>query len=471
MTILTVVLFSGLGMAQEKWGLERCIREALDKSLLIQQFELNQQGYEINGRQLRYEHLPSLNANTNLGWTFGRVINPSTNDFETDNSYYQSLGVGANLNLFSGFRIRNSIRQNNINLEASQEDVQQAKEDLELNVALAYLNVLFAYENADIAQDRVDLSKQQLDNLDKLIAAGSRPENDRYDLLAQVATDDQNLITAQNNIEINLLSLKQQMWMEPNYPLEIERPTLSLEGVEPLENEPFDTVYHAALETQPQIHAAELREKANEEGIGIARSQMIPSLALGANFGTTWSDLDKQANSFALLRVPQPGVYINGEAADVEVESLIPTTYSTVPYIDQLNNNIGYGLDMTLVVPIFNNNIVRANVEKAKINVLNSNIETNKLKQTLKTNIQNALSSAKAARKSLEAAEASSLAAKIALENATRKSELGTINNYDYLSARNRSDSAENSLLIARYDYYFKVKVIEYYLGRGMQLD
>jgi outer membrane protein len=103
MIILTVALFSGFATAQEVWGLERCIREALDKSLVLQQYKLNQTGYEIDGKQLRLEHLPSLNANTNLGWTFGRVINPSTNDFETDNSFYQSLGVGANLNLFSGF--------------------------------------------------------------------------------------------------------------------------------------------------------------------------------------------------------------------------------------------------------------------------------------------------------------------------------------------------------------------------------
>ncbi|HXR79296.1 MAG TPA: TolC family protein, partial [Saprospiraceae bacterium] len=258
---------------------------------------------------------------------------------------------------------------------------------------------------------------------------------------------------------------------EPNYPLVIERPVLTFEGVEALENEPFDSVYAAALLTQPQIRASELREDANEEGIGIARSQMIPSLQMGANFGTTWSDLDQQATSYSLLRVPQPGVYINGEAADVEVETLIPTSFSGVSYIDQLNNNIGYGLDMTLVVPIFNNNVVRANVEKAKINVLNSNIETAKLKQTLKTNIENALTSARAAHKSMEAAEASSMAAKISLDNATKKSELGSINNFDYLSARNRADSAENSLIISRYDYYFKVKVIEYYLGRGITLD
>ena len=108
------------------------------------------------------------------------------------------------------------------------------------------------------------------------------------------------------------------------------------------------------------------------------------------------------------LRIPQPG-YINGEAADVEVETLIPA-FSGVPYIDQLNN-IWLWTRHDVVVPIFNNNSVRANAEKAKINVLNSN-ETAKLKQTLKTNIENALTSARAARKSMEAAEASSMAAK-----------------------------------------------------------
>jgi len=471
MTMLAVVLFSGLGMAQEKWDLERCIREALDKSLLIKQYELNQQGYDITGKQLRMEHLPTLNGNSTLGWTFGRVINPSTNNFETENSFNQSIGVGSNLTVFGGFRIRNSIRQNNAFTEAAEADLQQAKEDLELNVALAYLNVLFAYENLGIAQHRVDLSKDQLDNLDKLIAAGSRPENDRYDILAQVATDAQGLITAENNIEINLLSLKQQMWMEPDYPLDIVRPTLSFDNLEPLETEPFDSVYNAALVSQPQIQAAQLREKANDYGIGVARSQMIPTVDVGANFGTNWTDLDKQGINYSLLRIPQPGVYINNEPALFEVESQYPTDYSTVPYIDQLNNNIGYGVGITLSVPVFNNWSAKANVEKAKINVLNASIETDKAKQTLKTNVQNALSTAKAARKSLEAAEASSLAAKISLDNATEKSELGTINNFDYLSARNRFDSAENSLLIARYDYYFKVKVIEYYLGRGITLN
>ena len=110
-------------------------------------------------------------------------------------------------------------------------------------------------------------------------------------------------------------------------------------------------------------------------------------------------------------------------------------------------------------------------MERAKINVINSSIATEQVKQTLKTNIQNAITSAKAARKSLDAAEISANAASIALKNADTKLALGSLSNYDYLSARNRSDAAENNLLKARYDYYFQIQVIEYYMGRGIRLE
>lgn len=471
LSLCTFLLFFSAVSAQEKWNLERCIREALDKSLLIKQYKLNKEGYDITGKELRMSHLPSLNASTNAGVSFGRVINPATNDFETENSFYQSVGANSGLMVFNGFRLRNSIRQNNVYVEAAEEDLAQAQNDLALNVALAYLNVLFSYENVEIAQDRVQLSKDQLDNLDKLIKEGARPENDRFDLVAQVAVDEQSLIAAQNDIEINMLSLKQQMWMEPDYPLEIERPEISLDGLEPLENQLFESVYQASLTTQPQIHAAELREKASEYGVDIARAQLIPSLSVGGEIGTNWSDLDKEVTSYSVIRVPQEGVFINGLPAQLEYETQFPNGYRSIPYATQLDNNVGYGFGATLSIPIFNNYANKASVEKAKINVINSAIEADKTKQTLKTNIENALTAAKAARKSLEAAEATLQAAKIALANANRKSELGALTNLEYINARNRFDTAENNLLIARYDYYFKIKIIEYYLGRGIQLN
>ena len=471
LSLLFFILLSLNGNAQEKWDLERCIREALDKNLTIKQTKLNKQGYDISGMQLRRERIPSLNVNSDFGFTVGRVVNPATNDFETENSLYQSIGVGTGVTLYTGGRVINSIKQNDIYVAAAAKDIQQSEEDISLSVALTFLNLIFAYENVKIAEDRVKLTEGQLDNMEKMILAGTRPEIDRYDILSQLAIDEQALITASNTVDVNILSLKQQMLMEPDYPLEIDLPEIDVNTLSPLENETFESVYTAALNNQAKVMAAELRQEASELDINIARSQRLPTLSIGGNFGTNWSNFDKSPIGYTTLRIPQSGVYINGEPALLEIESDIPTGFEPVPYGDQLDNNIGYGWGATLTIPILNNYAGQASVERAKINVINSSIQTEQIKQTLKTNIQNAITSAKAARKSLDAAEVSANAARIALKNADTKLGLGSLSNYDYLSARNRSDAAENNLLKARYDYYFQIQVIEYYMGRGIRLD
>ena len=469
-SLLCFILQSLTLSAQEVWDVERCIREALANSLTVKQVALTKTGHDIEGKRLRWNQVPSLNANSDLGLSSGRVINPVTNLFETENQVYQTIGINAGVMVFNGFRLRNSIRQNDILVDASEADLKQAEDDLALNVALAYLNVLFAYENLEIAKKRVDLSEHQLEQLDKMIATGTKPENDRFDILAQIAADQGGVVTAENNIENNLLVLKQQMLMEADYPLVIERPALDVSNLEALENQTVQTVYDLALSTQPQVQAAELRQQADEMGVDIASSQMYPSLSIGGQMGTNWSDAT-QAPIFGIQRIEQPGVYINDESVKFEADQFVPISSKEIAYTKQLNNNIGYGLGLSLSVPIFNNNNNRAAVENAKIQIMNSAIQTDLVKQALKTDIQNAITAARASRKSLEASEATAKAASIALKNADRLTEIGSINNFEYLSARNRSDTAQLNVLIAKYDYFFKVKVIEYYMGRGITLD
>lgn len=469
--LLCLFVFHLTVNAQEVWSLERCIREALDKSLSIQQVELNKASYEIEAKRLRMERLPNLNASTNLGVSFGRVINPATNNFETENSLYQSLGINSGVNVFNGFRLKNTIRQNDLLLSASEQDINQAQNDLALNVALAYLNVLFAYENLEIARARITLSGRQLEHLDKQIQQGTKPENDRFEIFSQISIDEQSIVAAENNIEINMLTLKQQMLMDPSYPLQIERPVIDLATVEALEAQTFEAVYNAALSSQPQIVASELRLQAQEYSLPIAKAALLPALTIGGNLGTNWSDLGREPSGFIVSRIPQSGIFINGESALFEIESEIPRELVAIPYGRQLENNIGYGVGATLSIPIFNNYSARSGVEGAKLNISLAKIETDLVKQTLKTNVQNAIASARASRKSLQAAEASAVAARVALKNADRLSEIGSINNFEYLSARNRADTAELNLLIAKYDYFFQVKVIEYYMGRGIRLN
>jgi outer membrane protein len=198
---------------------------------------------------------------------------------------------------------------------------------------------------------------------------------------------------------------------------------------------------------------------------------LYPSLSLGFNAGTNWSTLFEQPTNFILDRVQQPGVFINDEAVKFEAERILPTNYAQVPYLDQLDANTGYGAGLTLQVPVFNQYANRGNIERAKLEATRAQLNTEQTKQTLRTDISNALTSAKASRKALDAAGATANAARLALRDATQRFELGVIGNFEYLSARNRADAAESNLLIARYDYYFRIKVLEFYMGRVIQID
>ncbi len=456
---------------QEIWTLERCIRYAIDNSLNVRNSQLTEQISEVDLRQAKQARLPNLNANLGVGLNFGRVINPATNLFETENTTFSRVGASSDVTLFEGGSISNAIRQADLNLQAAQEDTRQTQDNIALQVALSYLNVLFAEENLQNAKAKVDLSNQQLDQTDKMIAAGSIPQSDRYDVLAQIALDEQDVVKYQNDYQTNLLGLKQVMRLEPDYDLVLEKPDVSIEGMEAFEDFKLPAVYDAALSSQPQIKAQELRIHSAQLGESIARSALIPRLGLNGSIGTNYSDFSKQATGYESQLVPTPGVYINGESAQFEVQRDVATGLETIPFLTQYDNNLGYGVSLSLIVPIYNRNTSRAAISQAKLNTMQQQLTDEQIKQTLKSDIQNALAAARAAREALDAAQKSLDAADIAYSNAEKRFALGTLNNFDFISARNRLDAARVSHTIAKYDYLFRAKVIEYYLGRGLTLN
>lgn len=472
-TTCSLILLSFSLFSQETWSLERCIRHAIDNSLTVRNATLNADIAEVNLRQARHQRLPSLNASTNAGLNFGRVINPATNNFETDNSIFTSMGMSSGMMLFQGGLINNSIRQNIMDMDASELDVQQTTNNLALQVALSYLSVVFAEENLINAEARLRLSQAQLDQVEKMIRAGSIPEADRYDVVAQIALDEQDIVRLNNDREINMLNLKQLMLIDPTYPMQLERPDVAraIAAMEGIESNHMSTVYNTALATQPQIRAQDIRIRSAETGESIVRAQMVPRLVAGASIGTNYSDLSKRILGFETVRIPTPGVYINGQPTLFEIDQSIPSGFETTPFIDQLDNNLGYGVSLSLSIPIYNNYSTRSALARAKVFTEQQKTAGEQIRQTLKTDIQNALAAARAARESLKASERALDAAEIAYQNADRRFALGTINNYDLISARNRLDTARVNQTVAKFDYLFRAKVIEFYLGRGLIPD
>ncbi len=471
-TILTLIFLSFVCTisAQDTWTLEECITYAIEQSLTVEQAEINLQSAGVNQKEAKSSRWPSLNASMGTGMNFGRVINPSTNSFETDNSIFSNYGVSSGVSIFAGNRINNSIKASNLDFEAATSDLKQARVGLAFDVAMAFLNSLFAKENLRNAETKMELSQKQLDQVDKLIAAGSRPAGERYDILAQISLDEQEVVQFDNNITQALLVLKHHMRLEPEFDLQLENPDINEDILDRIDTYTFDLVYQAALQTQPQVHAQELRIESSILDEKIAQGSRYPTLSMNASAGTNTTDLDKFVSESTISRESIQGIYVDGMADRVE-QDVFNNTFSQTPYGDQVNNNLGYGVSLNLSIPIYNNYRNKANVDRAHLNVLRAQNTDEQIKQQLKTEIQNALASARAAKKSLEASQAALDAAEIAYGNSEKRFDLGALNSYDLINAQNRLDSARVNLTISKFDYTFRILVVEYYLGKGLKYE
>ena len=448
---ILLVIFASFSLtysstAQETWTLQMCIKEALENSLEVEQTRLARgvglEEASISLTQAKHNRYPTLSANTNLGTNFGRFVNPITDAFINQSFFSNSVGLNTGVPLYNGFRITNSLKAAKIDLEASMLDVSQVERDISLTVANTYLGVLFAEENIKVAQSRLDNTQNQIDQLNKLISAGSRPANALFELEAQFAANEQELIMAENSGVVSMLNLKQLMRMEPVIEITVIKPA----GVDVLSNVDelsFEEVYNSAYNNQPSVQAAKLRQKSAELGVKIAKGGLMPSINMGGGI---------QSNYGVILNLPDGAPAQKG-------------------YGDQLNENLSYNIGIGVSMPIYQNYENQLNVQRAKVNVKRIDNQNAQLENRLMVTVQQALTDAKAARRKLTAADKTVLAQEAALQNAKKGYELGATNSFEYITIENNAAQAKVNALIAKYEYLFAMKVLDFYMGNPINLD
>ncbi len=463
--------------AQEIWSLQQCIEYARTNSIALKQAENGIQLAALNDKANQLSRLPSLSASTNLGYQFGRTIDPVSNEFRSQTIAFNSMGLSAGVTVYSGGRISNTIKQGQIDLKAAEQDASSSFNNIALSIATAYLNVLLSEEQLENANRRRALSQQQLDQTDKRIAAGTLPANDRLDVLAQIANDEQAIVQARNAIDINYLTLKNFMQLDPATSIKVERPDFTIPADANPDAMDFFSLYAQALNTQPQVAAAELRVRSSEVGINLAKAGYFPTLSLFGSLNSSWSDAAKQFELLNLGTVRESQIFYvdlgQGET-ELNVEYDAPNfkeNFLNYPYFDQLRDNFGQSFGVGLNIPIYSNGQNDINVQRAEVNILNAKLQSDQTKQQLKNDVQQAIASAKNAKQTLDASQKSIDATKVAYENAEKRFQLGAINNLQLLTARNNYDIAQTNLTVAKYDYLFRLKILDFYLGKTIKLD
>ena len=476
-TLLGFIFLFTIGLqAQDRLSLEECIQLAQRNSLSVKQAQIGISQAELTLKGSQMSRLPNLNANFGGGFQFGRTIDPTTDAFINEAIGSNSINASTGVLLYNGNVINNSINQGKMDLEASKLDADNAANDIGLSVASTFLSILLAEEQLENARKRSELSQEQLERTDKLIEAGSLPQNDRLDFISQIAREQQAIIEAQNLVTINYLNLKQLLVIDPNETVEIERPDLTaIQTVDP-DNFQINEIYTSALANQPNIAANELRVNSSILGEKIAKASLIPSLSASGNISSFASNkaldfLNPDLSDVRVVLGKTQLAQVAGQDVPVAFYGETGVTFPKRGYFNQLNDNLGQSISMNINIPIYNRHANKINVERARLNTLNAQVTDMQTRQTLKANVQRSIADAQAAKEALDAAQTSVDAALAAFNNGEKRFELGVINTLEYITTRSNYDQAQVELTRAKFQYVFNVKVVEFYQGKQLSLN
>lgn len=430
---LAGLLLVGLSASaqQKKWSLQECVDYALENNITILQGENSILNNEQNIDAAKGQFLPSVSGFVGHTLSLGnRELFPGQFVDRTDNSTNASISL--NQTVFNGFRLTNLYKQSQLNLETSKLELNRIKDDISLNVVNAYLNVLFNIENLEIAKAQYSFSKKQLDQVRDLVDAGVQPQANVYDAEATLSSDLQSVTVAENNYELALLSLSQLLQL-PYEGFEVEVIELDNPSSELMYNNASPIVSYA-LDNRYEIKVAQKNIENSALNTEISKSGYLPTVSFNYAFGS-----------------------------NVFFTNLIDTEDS---FFNQLNNQKGHRFSLNVSVPIFSQFQNKTNVAKAKIQEENAQLNLKQAKLDVEANVQRAFTDAKAALRAYEAAKSSLQSQEIAFQNSQERYDIGAMNAFDLEQSRLRLVNAESSLINAKYDFIFKTKVLDFYLGK-----
>lgn len=474
--IFSIIL---LGLAKvefaqsSSWDLQQCIDYAQKNNISIKQAELTTLINKNNAAQSKAAVLPTLNAGAQHTYNFGRTIDRYTNTFANTQVLSQNFYISSNVILWSGLAQYNNIKANQFQYLSSTENYLQQKNDLGLNVATAYINVIFSDEILQISKAQFKITQEQLERTEKLANAGTLAKSAVYDLKAQLANEEVNVTGADNNYQIALLTLKQILNLDTLNNFNIVRPNVDVMNNE-LGLTSVQNIYETALKTQHSIKSAEYNLLAAEKSLAVAKGRVSPTLSATGSLGTGTSGLDKNIDAVNIVGYEQTQYYV---ADDPSNPTLIAPVYqpkaevvtSKKPFADQFKDNVNKSVGFTLSVPIFNGLQTYTGVKNAKLNALNAKYSQDLLEQNLYKTIAQAYANAKAALNKFKANKTAVEAAEQSFTFAQQKYNVGAISTFDYNNAKTRVQNAQSNLVQAKYDYVFKLKVLDYYQGKELR--
>ncbi len=449
-------------------SLEQCIDYALKNNIQIKQSELNTELSQVNLGLSKANLLPSLNANAAHSYNIGRTIDRFTNQFADAQVLSQNFSLSTDITLFGGLQTINTIQQNKFNYLASKYDIEKIKNDVSLNITAAYLQILYGMEAVANSKNQMGIIAAQVDRTKILMSAGTIAKGALLDIEAQLASEELNVINAQNQLDIAYLNLAQLLNMLLAEGLTIVKPELNIDNGTFLTITPTQ-LYNSAASNFPEIKSAENKVKGAEKAIDVAWGGLSPRLSFSASYGTGYSGASRRYVGLPQIQGYAPNGSVTS-AGDAVLSPLVSTPVSEkIPYITQYHDNVNKSVGLYLTIPIFNRFQTKTSIERAKIQKLNADLVVESTKLQIQKNVQQAYADANAGLKKYNASQKAVDAMQESFKYAEQKFNIGLLNTTAYNDAKNKLIKAQSDVLQAKYEFVFKTKVLDFYQGKPLK--
>jgi len=479
-TVFCIFLLGNVDLtAQRKWSLEKCIKHVQQNNTsAMRRGKLEVEKNKVIRERAEASRQPNLGFGTSLGLNLGRSIDPSTNEFGTQTTFYNNFSLDGNYTLYDGNRTKKRIEQARIEERVAEKDMEQLSKDLSLRVLQAYLRILMAEEQLTNAQKNLSQTESWYRLTQSQVRAGLKSSADLRNVEIQKSRDEQKIIDRQNFVERSYMELKSILEIDPSKKLEIEKPKEIPEPDEKVANLDFKKIFNKALRSQPGVEGGDLRLESWKLEEEIAAKEKSPRVDLFSGIYTNYSsailDSDKPDLSnitidttIELGSIPEAGI---GESNFLFFR---PTgiNFNRMGYLKQLGQNVGVGVGVNINVPILDRKASELNAEIAQINFLQIQEDNELFKQQLRIEIQNAIIDLNTSIDKLAATEKTLKLLEKQLVSMKKRLNLGNINVFEYTTLLNDRDLAQIEIVIAKYEFLLKKMIVDFYEGKKLKIE
>ena len=427
-----IVFFASDLRAQKKWTLEECINYALEHNIEIKRRSVTAEQAENNYKQSKFEYLPTVNGRASHDINSGKTYVYDLNKYINTDYQYSQFSLSSGVTLFDGLETRNRVQKRKFDMLAQLESIKEAKYDVKMNVATYYLNVLSKQEQKKIKREQLNVTLEQIEQTQQQVEVGNKAKGDLLEIKAQAARERVELTRAENELKMAYIDLTQLMNLDSTQNFTIHAP--EQDTLKPDETiQTADIVYNKSVEAFPTVKNYEYQVESSEENLQMIKGRRYPRLDFGVNFNT----------------------YFN-ENVDVV-------------YGDQIDGNFSMIAGVQLNIPIFNNRSVENQIQNARLNIKDSKYRLKESKQNLFKSIQRARNEAIAAYKDYQANVEAVSFSREAFNYSEQKYNVGLVDIVEYKVAKKDLTEARLNAAQAKYNYFFRMMLLEFYMGEELE--